>query len=324
MLNMMTRLAVTTGCLILVHMGSAFAQEKVKVAIGQGIPFDTAFPIAAVKAGIFKKHGLDVEVLTTNGGGETLQAVISGSVDVGIAAGLTGVLGAFGKGAPLRVISAEGTGMNESFVYVPASSPIKSMSEADGKVVAFSTVGASTYSLVTGIADHYKVKPKFVATGSIPATYATALSGQVDIGWGAVPFGLQEMRDGKIRILAWGDQAADIANQTMRVNIVNARVLEERKEMLRKFMNAYYEAWDWAYASPEAVKIVAETFSIAPDIIEEVRTKYTTRALTQLGEIKNLQQTIKDAVEFKYLSAPLTGEQQRNLFQLDAVRPVGK
>ena len=298
MLNMMTRLAVTTGCLILVHMGSAFAQEKVKVAIGQGIPFDTAFPIAAVKAGIFKKHGLDVEVLTTNGGGETLQAVISGSVDVGIAAGLTGVLGAFGKGAPLRVISAEGTGMNESFVYVPASSPIKSMSEADGKVVAFSTVGASTYSL--------------------------AMSGQVDIGWGAVPFGLQEMRDGKIRILAWGDQAADIANQTMRVNIVNARVLEERKEMLRKFMNAYYEAWDWAYASPEAVKIVAETFSIAPDIIEEVRTKYTTRALTQLGEIKNLQQTIKDAVEFKYLSAPLTGEQQRNLFQLDAVRPVGK
>ena len=310
--------------LLLICAVPVCAQEKLKVAVGQGIPFDTAFPIAAVKAGIFKKHGLEVELLTTNGGGETLQAVISGSVDIGIAAGLTGVMGAFAKGAPLRVISAEGTGMIESFVYVPANSPIKSMSEADGKVVAFSTVGASTYSLVTGIANHYKVKPKFVATGSIPATYSTTMSGQVDIGWGAVPFGLQEMRDGKIRILAWGDQAADTANQTMRVNIVNTRVLDERKDMLRKFMAAYYEAWDWAYTSPEAVKIIAETFSIAPDIIEEVRTKYTTRALTQLGEIKNLQQTIKDAVEFKYLSAPLTTEQQQNLFQLDAVRPAGK
>jgi NitT/TauT family transport system substrate-binding protein len=324
MVTTKNRIGSTAIALLLASIVPASAQEKLKVAVGQGIPFDTAFPIAAVKAGIFKKHGLDVELLTTSGGGETLQAVISGSVDVGIAAGLTGVLGAFGKGAPLRVISAEGTGMNESFVYVPTSSPIKSMTEADGKTVAFSTVGASTYSLVTGIAEHYKVKPKFVATGSIPATYSATMSGQVDIGWGAVPFGLKEMRDGKIRMLAWGDKATSITNQTMRVSIVNTRMFDERKETLRKFMVAYYEAWNWAYESPEAVKIISETFSIPADIIEEVRTKYTTRKLTQLAEVKNLQQTIKDAVEFKYLSAPLTPDQEKTLFQLDAVRPTRK
>lgn len=324
MAKISTRIGGTAVALLLAWIVPVSAQEKLKVAVGQGIPFDTAFPIAAAKAGIFKKHGLDVELLTTSGGGETLQAVISGSVDIGIAAGLTGVLGAFGKGAPLRVISAEGTGMNESFVYVPANSPIKSMSEADGKTVAFSTVGASTYSLVTGIAEHYKVNPKFVPTGSIPATYSATMSGQVDIGWGAVPFGLKEMRDGKIRMLAWGDKASNISNQTMRVNIVNTRMFDERKETLRKFMVAYYEAWDWAYESPEAVKIISETFSIPADIIQEVRTKYTTRKLTQLAEIKNLQQTIKDAVEFKYLSAPLTADQEKTLFQLDAVRPARK
>ena len=324
MANFNTRVGGAAVAMLLACAIPAAAQEKLKIAVGQGLPFDTAFPIAAVKAGIFKKHGLDVEVLTTNGGGETLQTVISGSVDIGIAAGLTGVLGAFGKGAPLRVISAEGTGMDESFVYVPANSPIKSMAEADGKVVAYSTVGASTFSLVTGIADFYKVKPKFVPTGSIPATYSTTMSGQVDIGWGAVPFGLQELRDGKIRVLAWGDKAADISNQTMRVNIVHTRVFEERKDTLRKFMAAYYEAWDWAYESPEAVKLISEIFAIAPDIIEEVRSKYSTRKLTQLGEVKNILRSIKDAVEFKYLSAPLTTEQEKTLFQLDSVRPAGK
>ena len=300
------------------------AMEKLKIAVGQGLPYDTAFPLAAVKAGIFKTHGLDVEVLLTNGGGETLQTVISGSIDIGIAAGLTGVLGAFSKGAPLRVISAEGTGMDESFVYVNVNSPIKSFAEADGKTVAFSTVGASTYSLVTGIAERYKVKPKFVATGSIPATYSTVMSGQIDIGWAAVPFGLQEQRDGKIRVLAWGSEAANIHDQTLRVNIVHARVLDERKDVVRRFMAAYYEAWDWAYESKDAARIVAETFKLPEEIVEETRTRYSTRTLTQLAEVKGLAQSMKDAMEFKYLSAPLTPEQEKTLFQLDAVRPARK
>jgi ABC-type nitrate/sulfonate/bicarbonate transport system substrate-binding protein len=44
-------------------------------------------PDVGQRAGIFKKHGLILEILYTNGGGETMQAVISGSVDLGISAG---------------------------------------------------------------------------------------------------------------------------------------------------------------------------------------------------------------------------------------------
>ena len=106
---------------------SAPAQEKMKIAVGQGNTFDTAFIIAAKGAGFFARHGVDPEFLTTSGGGETLQAVISKSVDVGIAAGTTGVLGAFAKGAPVRVISAQYRGSDESYVYVPAASPIRSI-----------------------------------------------------------------------------------------------------------------------------------------------------------------------------------------------------
>lgn len=300
----------------------AFAQEKLKMAVGQGIPFDTAIPIAAVKAGIFKKHGLDVELMITSGGGETLQAVISGSVDIGIAAGTTGVLGAFSKGAPVRIISSTATGAGDTFIYVPTNSPLKSAREIDGKTVAFSTVGASTYSTVTGIAEHYKVKPKYVPTGSIPATYSATMSGQVDVGWGAVPFGIQERRDGKIRMLAWGTDAARINNQTVRVNITHARVLDERKAVLRKFMVAYYEAVEWAYSSPDILKIVSDTFNIPADIIDETRKNHTTRQVTQLAEVKGIADSMQDAIEFKYMTQPLTKEQLATLLQLDAVRPA--
>ena len=39
-----------------------------------------------------------------------MQVVVSGSVDVGLSAGVLGTLGAYAKGAPVRVIAASSTG----------------------------------------------------------------------------------------------------------------------------------------------------------------------------------------------------------------------
>src|SRR5262249_23948326 len=65
-----------------------------------------------------QKHGLELEIVYTQGAGETQQAVISGSVDLGIAAGVMGVLSAYSKGAPVRVIGAETTGAKDLYWYV--------------------------------------------------------------------------------------------------------------------------------------------------------------------------------------------------------------
>jgi NitT/TauT family transport system substrate-binding protein len=300
----------------------AIALEKLKIAIGGGgTTYDTAFAIAAKTAGIYEKHGLDVEFLTTSGGGETLQAVVSRSVDIGLAAGLTGVMGAFSKGAPLRAISAQDTGADETFVYVPANSPIKSFGDANGKTAAFSTVGASTYTFVSGLAEVYNVKPKMTATGSIPATYAAVMSGQIDVGWGALPFGLQEQKDGKIRILAWGSEVKGLHDQTIRVNISHAATLAERKDAIRTFMRAYVEALDWAYASPDAVRIIAKMVGAPEEVVEETRSHHTLKAQLQPFEIHGLDRSMRDAIEFKYISAPLTKDQQAELFQMNDVMP---
>src|SRR5882672_7981631 len=75
--------------------GTASAQDTVKLAIGQRGNWDTSIAEIGQRAGIFKKHGLTLEILWTQGGGETQQAVISGSVDIGVAPGIMGVLSAF-------------------------------------------------------------------------------------------------------------------------------------------------------------------------------------------------------------------------------------
>src|SRR5262249_61698928 len=101
-------------------ISGASAEDTLKLAVGQRGNWDTSISEVGQLAGIFKKHGLVLEIVYTSGAGETQQAVISGSVDIGVAAGVMGVFGAFSKGAPVRVISAETTGANDLYSYVRA------------------------------------------------------------------------------------------------------------------------------------------------------------------------------------------------------------
>jgi NitT/TauT family transport system substrate-binding protein len=84
----------------------AAADDLVKMTIGQRGNWDTSITHLGDKAGIFKKHGLQLEMIYTSGSGETLQPVISGSVDLGLAVGTLGAMAAYSKGAPVRIIGA--------------------------------------------------------------------------------------------------------------------------------------------------------------------------------------------------------------------------
>src|SRR5690348_1208035 len=77
----------------------ANAADTLKLAVGAPNNWDTCIPEVGQRAGIFAKHGLKLDILYTQGGGETMQAIISGSVDIGIAAGTQAVMGAYAKGA---------------------------------------------------------------------------------------------------------------------------------------------------------------------------------------------------------------------------------
>src|SRR5215213_11685092 len=83
--------------------GPALADDNLKLAVGAPGNWDTCIAEVGQRAGIFKKHRLTLELLYNQGGGETMQAVISGSVDIGVAAGTAAAMGAFSKGAPVRI-----------------------------------------------------------------------------------------------------------------------------------------------------------------------------------------------------------------------------
>src|SRR5262249_2588929 len=124
--------------------GSAAAQDALKIAIGQRGGWEQCVSELGQNAGIFRRHGLVLDLLYTQGSAETLQSVISGSVDVGIGLGTHALLGAFAKGAPVRAIGASFTSADDQFYYVPADSPLRDMKDADGRTIATSTTGSAS------------------------------------------------------------------------------------------------------------------------------------------------------------------------------------
>src|SRR5256885_16634053 len=84
----------------------ASAADKLTVAIGQREIWHGAPASLGTRAGIFQKHGLELEILYTEGAGQTLQPVISGNIDIGVAVRTRGVFGAYAKGAPVGLLGA--------------------------------------------------------------------------------------------------------------------------------------------------------------------------------------------------------------------------
>src|SRR5438067_819237 len=313
----MNLLAAFVGCVLAAMIQTAQAQDTLKIAAGQRGNWDTTIAEVGQRAGIFKKHGLNLEILWTQGGGETQQAVISGSVDIGVAPGIMGVLAAFSKGAPVRIIGAETTGASDLYWYVPANSPIKSLRDTDGKTIAYSTNGASTHGIVTAFLKQYELKAKPTATGGPAATLTQVMSGQVDVGWSAPPFGLQQLDEGKIRIVASGNDATVFKGQTVRLLITTAQTLQSRKAAIDRFMKAYRETIDWLYSNdPAALKTYADFVGITVEMARRTRDDFFPRAAVDPDRIVGLDTIVPDAVALKFTAAPLTKEQLAELIQL--------
>ncbi len=294
---------------------------KLKVGAGQRGVGESMTPEIGQLAGIFKKHGLDVEVFYTAGSGETIQTVVSGSADIGVATGVSGAIGAFSRGAPVRIVGATFTGDSNLFWYVKADSPLKSPKEADGKTVAYSTNGSSTHNVVLQMQKMLGAKFQLTSTGNAPATFAQVMSGQIDVGWSGAPFAVEALEQGRIRQLWLASDIPAIRGTTSRVMIANTRLMKETPKVVQQFLDAYRETLTYIYTTPEGVKAYARWAEIPEAVAQRTLKEFVPIEAANPDEVKGLQETMKDAVEFKYIPAMLTEAQVKELVQIPPRKP---
>src|ERR1700738_4430423 len=183
---------------------SGASAETLKVAVAQRGFWNSSFIEFALQQGFFKQEGLDIEILYTEGGASTLTPVVAGSIDIAMTNGTLGAIAAFAKGMPVKIISAEATGAPDAFWYARPESGIKTITDLNGKTVAFSSPGSSTNLILLQLIQQARVTPKMVATGGAPGTLTQVMSGQIDVGWSVPPFVLQQLAAGQLAIFATG------------------------------------------------------------------------------------------------------------------------
>ena len=293
----------------------AWSQETLKVAIPQRGAWDAGVAELGQRGGIFKKHGLDLEILYVQAGPESIQAVIGGSMDIATAAGVSDAVGTFAKGAPIRIIGSEMIGAPDLYWYVPASSPIKKIDDFKGKTVAFSLTGSSSHAGLLALIAQYKLTAIPTSTGTIAATITQTMTGQVDVGFGAAPFGLDLAEDGKIRIIATGNDVASLRSRTVRVNLTNVNTLQKRRDTIVRFNRAYQETVAWMYSDPAALKHYGEYSNLPEKIVLRVR-ELIPKENMATDRVEGIEQIMADAVAGKFIPAPLTSDQLKELLQI--------
>lgn len=298
--------ALAIAAAVLFASSTLASAETLRVAVPQKGSWENSAPELGSRAGFFKDEGLELDILYTNGGAESQQALLAGSVDVATGAGLLGVMGAISKGAPLVIIASAFTGPSDSFWYVKDSSPLKSMKDATGKTIAYTTTGSSSHVALLNLLDFYGVKAQPIGAGGFPAIMTQVMSGQIDVGFSVAPLMIKQVDDKEIRIIARGAEVPALQGQTIRVNMVTTQGMEKKRDALRRWARAMNRTLAWMYDDPRALEWYAEMIGLTVEQTRRARDQFQPPQSVQAGPPQKLELSLQQALQFKFVPASYT------------------
>ncbi len=163
--------------------GAAGAQA-VKIRMGTPLSppaLDAITPYVALERGLFKKYGLDVQIVEFRGGPTNVKALLAGEVDVSGILGTTDAILAASKGAKIRawmVLSPI-----TPFHFVARRQAATTLQGLIGRSVGVSGINTLSHHIPRIVLERSGVDPdkvKYVAVGSPADRFKALLTGKVD------------------------------------------------------------------------------------------------------------------------------------------------
>jgi NitT/TauT family transport system substrate-binding protein len=243
-----------------------------------------------------------VEVVATRGGSENVQAVITRAVDIGYGAGLSAVLAAQMQGTDIKIIGSGFIGNSDSFFYVPADSPIKTIDDLKGKRIAYSRPGSVSEVLLRDLSTQKRIEFKSVSGGALDAIFTMTMTRQIDVGMSVPPTAVDALRKGEIRIVFDGNVVESQRDVVNRVAIANGNFVKNRRAVGTKFLTVLHDCIDWMYAHrDEAVKMYAKLNHVDADIAARSLAFYPPDKM-ELSKLTGFSAAVKQAVTDKFIA----------------------
>jgi NitT/TauT family transport system substrate-binding protein len=309
--------AVLAAAAMLTPMSQASAENALKVTVAHRGSWETAAPHLGQHAGIFKKHGIVLDLTYVDDDPEV--PVASGDADAAVGVGIMDALSAYaGKHPSLRIIGANMTG-SANYWYVAAASPIKKVKDISGRTVAYSK--ADQYEAFDFL-DHFGLKARPLMISGETAALDQVMAGKIDVGWATPPLGVDALEQDRIRIVAKANEVPKIRDKTVSVMIASAETLQQRGDVLARFVQAYRETIDWMYSDPAAPKAYAEFADMPEGRARRLRDEFFPKDTLSPDKVVGLSVVAKDAAKLKYIRAPMSTKQLADLVQVPSADPA--
>jgi NitT/TauT family transport system substrate-binding protein len=230
------------------------------------------------EVGLFKKHGLDVEIVYIPGGSTVVQSMIAGDVQFGRGSA-TEVVTSHLAGFPLKILAA----LINKFVYSFVT-PVSMTRPQDlkGKAVAVSRFGSGSDFITRMALKSWGLEPikdvTILQVGNSPERLAAIASGKVQ---GSILSLSQTPRAKKLGLRVLADLSEIDAEYPQGVLYVPGSLIEKRPDLIAAFLRAYIEGLQqFKTNKPVAYNIIAKNSGIEDrSDIEEYHKLLTTRFL---------------------------------------------
>jgi NitT/TauT family transport system substrate-binding protein len=233
-------LALAVGTAALTD-ADAWAQTNIRLGKAQAQNFAFLAADVGLAAGIFKHHGIDLEIANFGGDARLVQAMSAGAIDVAFGGGPTIAFEV--KGAPMLAVAALADRPATIMLAVAKDGPVKREEDLKGRTISVSTAGSLTYWLAEELSrshgwgtDGIKIAP----LGTTTAQAAALKTRQVDGVVTETSTILRLVEEGTGRILVrFGERIAEF-----HVHVVFARkaLIAGNPEALRNFVKAVLES----------------------------------------------------------------------------------
>jgi NitT/TauT family transport system substrate-binding protein len=238
-----------------------------------GKPVAGAFTFAlidvGVRAGIFKKHGLDLEISSFTGGTRLVQAETAGNIDIAFNTGPD--MAMIFKGAPVRAVALVSDSPLDLGLIVRPDLAVASPADLKGKRITVSSLFAITAWMTRELARQQGWGPdgiQLITSASGPA-YALLKTREIDGITGDLGTCLQAQKRGDAKVVV--RFAERVKNLTMYVIFATEKMIAERPDTVRRFLLAWFETMDYVRAhKSETVHVGREVTSNDEDILAEL------------------------------------------------------
>lgn len=221
-----------------------------------------------IRAGVFAKHGLDVETANFNGSPRMMQAMVAGNIDIGINTGPD--MAMIAKGAPFTAVAAI-SGAPDLGLGVRPDGPVQAIDDLKGRKVSASGTASVTGWLVTELSRQQgwgsNGIPIVVATGA--ATWALLKTQEIDgICTDVGSILLAEQRGAGKLLLRFADR---IPRFHMYVLFATNEMLAKRPETVRAFVRGWFDTIAYVRAhKAETIRVADEVIGLGTDILSRL------------------------------------------------------